>query len=768
MRAGKRMTDPGRAALGLLALCASLAAGFTATASPAGAATCPNEAIREAQTSPDFPEGTVALPDCMALEMVSPPKKFVQAAYEPSFSLDGERVLYRSMAALADTPGLLHPFGDRYVATRSGNGWITAPTSPPTGAMIVGGGGLSKGGPNSFSPDLGRWLLLGYTQPQEALGIGQAFQGGLDGSFVPLSPLMTPVEENPTGGPTTQTSFATLRVAGASVDSSSVVLAHEFAFMSYFPDDPRSTSQSEPGGATNSYVASLRSGAPTLALLARDAGKVYGGRCGAVLGGAGRESGGKINQGAISTDGSRIYFTTRPAQPESEGSDGPKCDPSNPLRIMRRLETPGGIEIAELLPGEPSASGDDLYQGASVDGTRVYFTSPRKLVAGDTDVSAEQCRADIGFSKGCDLYLYDSTLPEGERVIQVSAGGVGDPTPGEGANVLSPITAVSGDGSHVYFVAQGVLTTDPNPEGDVAVEGQPNLYAYRRDSGNPSGQTAFVGTLSGSDKGVLWGSEESLTGDAYAVPLLGEDESGEETGGDGHLLTFASKASLTGDDGDGGFRDVFRYDESTETLERLSAAAPGGSDDGPFDVSVNSNGNAPLANFAGEGRWVSEDGETVAFTTAEALAPEDEDGGVFNPYFWKEGRLGRIAGLGDRERPPTVSLDGSQVAFPVTTALLPQDTDTASDAYLVRVNGGFPPPTPPTVCDPLQEGSCRSMAQAPLAPSAPATLAFNGPGNAKERPRCRNGFVKKRGKCAKKTKKRRRGSHGKSKRRTHR
>ena len=55
----------------------------------------------------------------------------------------------------------------------------------------------------------------------------------------------------------------------------------------------------------------------------------------------------------------------------------------------------------------------------------------------------------------------------------------------------------SEDGSHVYFVAKGVLTSIPNTSlasgQQVAVAGQDNLYVYERDSAFPNGHLAFVG-----------------------------------------------------------------------------------------------------------------------------------------------------------------------------------------------------------------------------------------------------------------------------------
>ena len=732
-------------------LAAALLAFLTFLPATASAADCPNEAFRQAQ-------GVTGLPSCMALEMVSPPPKALQPAFLPSFSLNGERVLYKSLAAPPDTPGYQIFLGDRYVATRTSAGWATAPTSPPASAGIFAGGN-DRGGPYAFAPELDSWVLSGATQSQEAAGVAQIFRGGLDGSFAPISPPMVGIDNS--SNVLFQFSTNSYTGTATSEDLSTTVVQVNESSISLLPGDPSGNTHpaQEAGNDRNSYVAFLDGqGVPHLELLARAGdGTVLGGRCGAHSGGVVTAAPGagvgpaRVYQGAISADGSRIFFSTRPDQEWDEATNTPPCSTANGLRVMQRVETvPGQAQITPISPELPKGA-DDLYQAASDDGTKIYLTTPRKLAATDADPSSEACATELGTSEGCDLYLYDSSRPPAERLTQVSAGGSGDPTPGAAADVLSLVTAISGDGSHAYFVAQGVLTTDPNPEGQVATAGQPNLYLYERDAAHPAGRTAFIATLSPADKGELWGTQGSFFGGATAVPLHGG-----ASGGDGHVLFLASIAPLTADDGDGGHRDVFRYDAIEETLERISKpTATGGSDNGPYDVAVNPSlpaGFALASNFGERSRWASEDGETVAFLSKEALDPADDDG-VVNPYFWKGGQLASVRA--EARDTPALSPSGSSIAFATKTALLPRDRDTVRDVYVSRVDGGFPPPNEEVAdCEPPL---CQGGPQAAPTPPAEGSEAFSWqpPPPLKPIP-CRKGFSKKHGKCVKRKHKRKR------------
>jgi WD40 repeat protein len=721
------------------------------------AAGCSNEALRQLQAS-------TYLPSCMAFEMVSPPQKGSQPAIEPSFSANGERLVFRSRALLGGSLSLVSPLGDRYIASRDAGGWAVTASSP------AGKDGLDAGfysGPRTFAPDLSRWLVIQARPGQFLEGKATVFERAIDGSPSARSPLMTPL-----AGPRDSEVVNGAGFQGVSGDLSHIYFRpgnNASPSTTYLPGDPQPAAL--PGYlAWNTYVVKQDSSTgPSVELLARDSsGVVWGGTCGTWVGGGGLRSpettapGGR-NQGAISWNGTSVYFSTRPAQPGPEAVEPalPGCDTDNPIRILLRRETAGDIQISELNPDGP-AVGSDYFEGASVDGSRVYFTSSRDLASTDQDPASEECTPEEQLpketSKGCDLYLHEETS-SGNELTQISAGGPGDPTPGEGANVLRGVAAVAGDGSHVYYVAQGALTDEPNPEGQVAAPGNLNLYAYWKSASAPAGHTAFVAELDPTCRPFTEGgallddchavatSPVSYFNDAVAVPMLGTDPEGHEVGGDGHVLVFISYAELTADDVDGHHRDIFRYDADAGSLECVSCR-PGGSDSAPSDVANRqTNLITPGLDFAERQQWVSEDGRSIVFMTASPLQADDTDG-LENPYLWRDGDLTRLpaarapGAAGEANPRPTVSHSGNEVAFQTSTPLLPQDQDTAADIYVARVGGGFPnPPSPPPPCMGAEE--CRGPAGSPPVMRDPASGGFSGTGNVK------SGSKKKHHKCPK-------------------
>lgn len=706
-------------------------------AAGASAGTCSNEEIRQEQDS-------TQLPDCMALELVSPQGKMGASAYSPAISADGERIVFRIRTALVETPGYQDPFnGDLYLNSRGVSGWTTVPMSAPASYDFKG----ITGNPLALSPEFDRWVSVQSTLAQGALGQLTAFDTtlnpDLNTNWSERSPLLTPLDRQQLASILSATKETLVEIPnGAGLYGVSSDMSHAFLYpgrlsrVAYFADDPRPSGPG-PVGYSNTYVLSEGTlGELQAALLGRDdvTDVAVGGNCGAwVGGGAWNQTRGGRNQGAISADGTRVYFSTRPGQPEPlpEQRDQPQCntDPSaNPIRIMERLETPSGAQISELIESECTrvspacdpTNGNDFFEGASIDGTKVYFTTTRQLTDSDLDTGTE-CDPLAG-AAGCDLYLYDAAKPEGQRLTQASVGEAtsSHPSVGSGAGVIKSVAAISGDGSRVYYIATGVLTEEPNPVGGLPAAGQPNLYLYEAGTG----ETKFIGTLDSADSDLAFlGQDISYWRNATAVPAKG----------DGHVFVFLSVAPITPDDTDAGKKDVFRYDSTTDGLERISTAVSGGGDNGAFNASVNSLSAIPQSEFAERARWVSEDGSRIVFSTTESLDPSDVDGNEISPYLWSadEGSsLSLLPGTGvpgiNAGSQPTLSADGSEVAFLSTRRLLPMDGDTSADVYVARANGGYPNPPVPPIC--LGE-AC----QGPPAPGpgqqSPATSTFVGSGN---------------------------------------
>ncbi|HYI80407.1 MAG TPA: hypothetical protein VEW67_06070, partial [Thermoleophilaceae bacterium] len=273
-----------------LLLTAVIGAAIGLPAASATAADCPNAAIRDQQGA-----AAGGLPDCMALEMVSPPKKFVQAAEGVSVSADGSRAWFSTKGGLEGAPGMVDGFaGDPYVATRGADGWAVVPALF-SGELIKG---WSSGADmvRSYSPDFSRWVGFGASRSQLELGQARVFRSGLGGVFGPLSPLLVPVD--PANRRLDNILDASFQ--GASADHSHVYFKPGHLDARYLEGDP-----SPSGGESHVYVAGLGGGGgPSVELLARDVdGKVWGERCGARVGGQADPGGGNWNgrdQGAVS------------------------------------------------------------------------------------------------------------------------------------------------------------------------------------------------------------------------------------------------------------------------------------------------------------------------------------------------------------------------------------------------------------------------------------------------------------------------------------
>jgi hypothetical protein len=394
---------------------------------------------------------------------------------------------------------------------------------------------------------------------------------------------------------------------------------------------------------------------------------------------------------------------------------------------------------------------DGLFAGASEDGARALFLSTQQL----TDTATQDPSGDSATSctnttspHGCNLYLFDQGAPTGQNLVDVSAGD----TSGLGREVQG-VMAISNDGTHVYFVARGVLAGQ-NHEGREPSPGNENLYLYQRDPAHPTGRTTFIATLPGNEKPTP--RNETLESEQWAGQAPNVTVSGD-------VLVFTSHGALTSDaTRPHGPAQVYRYDAENEQLLRVSIGVHGFNDNGNQGT-----GEARLANTGTaitqprRGLSISSDGSIVFFQSPVGLTPgalndvslnkglESRDLAE-NVYEWEtQGKGGcaqpsgcihlisdgRDRSEGDAAGPmSTVSsveligadTTGENVFFATADPLVPGDTDTELDIYDARVRGGFPVPAQHIPC---QDETCHGPPSKEEASGPFTTNNTTGSGN---------------------------------------
>ncbi len=745
--------DPRRGALGVIGLLAALVL-WAAISGPAALATgdvnqgnCPNEA------NSGF---TPALPDCRAYELVSP-------AYKDGFGMGylgifdgGERVLAESIAVSAgDIGGLDCPLNN-YDLARTASGWVNEPFDSIPPSLTHAGASC----PAVVMNDAGETILRLHPISHSVYENDLYIHNPANGSFVKIGPMLPPsaVPASPTGGgeqgeilngpafvsstPTFSDTLFVLRPTPPDVLPAGI--ENEL-----WPFDTTSVNvQTKQNVSLYEYEGTEKSvpslvGLDNAGHLISDCGVYPGGDSG--TGGAGPPGN---HHNVMSEDGQTVFFTAVGRDHACETSGvAPAVD-----ELFARLGGSHTVAISEpqALASAPSADcteacaentsktnekadwRDANFDGASADGTKVFFTSTQQLLNGATqdpstgDSAYERrnkaggCRETSG-ENGCNLYEYDFNEPEGHRLLLVSGGD----SSGLGPQVQG-VAGLSEDGSHVYFVARGSLTQAANVFGVKAVAGEENLYV--RDT--TSNQTAFIATLSESDSGQ-WSGQ-------------GGNQSGTEpmaVTNDGGFVVFTSVAHLIPGEAASG-PQVFRYGVGSgshpPTLTRVSIGEEGFNDNGDgggvTSIFRGSSGGSELSQDDWNDRHpaVSEDGSTVVFSSSAALVPGvannicEPRGGVpceflqAHAYEYREGHVYLIAPR-ESGAAPIVSPSGRDVFFSTNESLVPQDGDTLQDVYDAREEGGFPVAQTPS----CKGEACREAgASSPVfAPPGSATLS---------------------------------------------
>jgi hypothetical protein len=624
------------AAAALAAVVASVV-GLGLASAPAMADDCPNAALRAQNNS-------TQLPDCRAYELVSPVFKEGFQAIPTDFTNEG-RVVYQSNGNFAGNGNgsATGVGGNQYVAVRSATGWSTqalAPAGPAYDFNITQVGARSV----RFSSDLrsSLWVMRRSSEPVE---LRDLYLRGPDDIFTRIGSEAYPL------APPFQAGDFQPRVL-ASDDLSHVVLSVPAAFA--YPGTV-ATGQANP----YEYLGTGHNGPPQ-PVSVDNAGQQIGPGCNSPV-------------NAVSGDGRVVVFSTECAS----------------RQVWARINSTTTIAVSASEctrpPGDPGGAcngvGPTAFQGASADYSRIYLTTTQQLVNSDTDTTADLYACDIPTGTPAPVGTVNPC-----SALQLISGAA------SGADVQR-VMRISDDGSHVYFVARGVLATNPDANDAVAVAGDDNLYVWQRDGGHPVGETRFVAKLDPADSDIV----------------------GVQTTPDGSYLLFGSRASLIdhGPQADtDAVQDLYRYDAASHVLTRLSTDTDGdGGNEPATDAKLR-----PIQSFTRDRArtTMSDDGDSVTFVTDEALAPADTNGTI-DSYLWHDDRVSLISSgepSDDNVLPDevngikaSISPSGRDVYFETTVQMTPNDVDTVVDIYDARVDGGFDVVSPPTCSgDPCQGG----------------------------------------------------------------
>lgn len=386
------------------------------------------------------------------------------------------------------------------------------------------------------------------------------------------------------------------------------------------------------------------------------------------------------NDYAISREGTRVFFSDL-------GTN----------EIYLRENGERTVLVSGLVANKPA-----VFRGASPSGSAAFFT-----LEGD-------------------LYRFAT---EGGHVSDLTPGGQ-----------VQGVVGIGGEGTYVYFVAQGVLAGNENSYGAKALAGEDNLYLWHE--GEP---TRFIARLS---NGVDYGAggpntDESDWKEAGSVP--GEAKGGRVSA-DGKRLLFVSHNQLTRYENPRFDAEIYLYDAESGNFACVSCNPSGA----PAKYSAAlytrqpqpAHSVKPLPLFFP--RNLSENGKRVFFQTEERLLPQDKDGEP-NVYEWEEASEGSCPGshaqgclylisTGESRYPSyfgEASANGDNVFFFTRQKLVGQDLGEDQVLYDARVGGGIASQNPPATPPPCDGEACLGAPSTTSGLGPPASGSLGGPGNLK-------------------------------------
>jgi hypothetical protein len=455
-----------------------------------------------------------------------------------------------------------------------------------------------------------------------------------------------------------------------------------------------------------------------------------------VLGDGGNGAGqlSKTAMHAISNDGSRVVWMEVSGHLYVRDTVGSRTV---------QLDVPESGCVSKGTCGDGQVS--PLFQAASSDGSRVFFTDTQRLTEGSGGGATGINQRD----------LYECQIVEVAGKLQCQLSDLTPVQSGEVANVQGVLGA-SDDGSYVYFAANGVIAQGAVPgncHAGFSTEGLCNLYVWHE------GTTKLVAIVSGED-GFDW------TANLEMQPT--------RVSRSGKWLAFMSQRNLTGYDTRDAVsgvpdQEVYLYDASGAGRLVCASCNPTGARPVGIRASqyslVNISrqweghwlaGNIPPWITSGIGgvhqpRYLSDEGR-LFFDSSDALVPQDVNGKedvyqyeqpdvggctTSSPGFGARsgGCIGLISSGASAEESAFVdaSETGGDVFFVTTEKLVSQDFDASLDMYDAHECSTSAPCLPvaaevPPACS-TADGCRAAPSPQPSSFGAPSSATFSGAGN---------------------------------------
>ena len=618
---------------------------------------CQNEALREARSA--------SLPDCRAYELVTPENlgrtqdmTFTKDDDHAIPSGDGEHVaLEAGLSPLEPNPQTsADAIGTYAVFSRTPEGWVMK-------SAVARASAAERPFMRLLSPDLSQVALVSYT----ALNLGEA-------NNPPAA-----LEVGPVGGPYAVVANLPERAGtnflGANAGTPGVPAFSNVVFSSVdhnlLPPGPELALAEETSvGAPDLYewtdgvlrLVNVEGEGAHLKL-------VNNNRCGATLG-AGFASVGAGTVGAVSADGSNVFFTTEPCEGE-------------PRSVYMRVDGRETIAIPPLASVDAPERRPVLYNGATADGSEVFFNTGTPLSA-------------AGASSG-NLYMYDTMTGVLKRIGNVRE------VPGTGGGEV----LLSEDGATAYYTASGLISRYDTRTGEsmLVATAKPSKLVGEPSYTTPNGEfLVFVAggiEVDGKREVRGWGHNELYRYDAIdgSVMCVSCGYGVAPEGGEMLEPTSVVYGTLETEDETPPFvqmsedgREVF-----FETTARLLPQ-----DTNSTVTEISSPRGTPGMDVYeweadGAGGCVLSQGCTYLLSSGENVGPA-----IF---------------LG-------ASRNGSNVFFSSASQLVPQATPEFTNIYDAREDGGFPPRAVAGECL-----SCQGVGSPPPLFSVPSSGSFVGAGN---------------------------------------